>query len=408
MNSNDNSMRADKTSVEDQANHWYVRLHSDKCTEEDIEKCKIWLETSFAHRKAYKSVEDMCQSVGGFGRRPEIAAYREQALRFPCTEGASATSATKKSTPMAMPATGGKKQTGFSRWVPAAVAASLLMFLLVTRLQEYNTAGDSIYQTQIGEQKTVTLTDGSTVILDTQTRISKDFSKQARRIVLEQGQARFHVAKDANRPFMVIAGEGKITALGTDFVVKKDNGDVLVTLIEGEVAVQKEKFAPKVSDVKAPRLPDQSGGEKNARQNADSQLVHQSHGKGKKYKISEDLENPFKNELRMTAGQQVAINRVGISRTSDVNVKQITSWQEGKLVFEDDTLAQVLKDLNRYSKSKIVLGDESLASVRISGVFKTGDNIRIVQTLKAFFSMRVSSDRYGNLILEPITKTPPG
>ena len=70
-------------------------------------------------------------------------------------------------------------------------------------------------------------------------------------------------------------------------------------------------------------------------------------------------------------------------------------------MFEDNSLAEVLDDLNRYSQSKILIGEESLNAIRITGVFKTGDSAKVVETLKAYFSMRVTSDKQGNIVLLP-------
>ena len=97
---------------------------------------------------------------------------------------------------------------------------------------------DSGLVTKVGEQRTITLEDGTRVSLNTATRIRVDYDQAARRVWLVKGEALFEVAKRPQWPFIVTVGNREVVAVGTSFVVRRDGeGDMVVTLVEGKVAV---------------------------------------------------------------------------------------------------------------------------------------------------------------------------
>jgi transmembrane sensor len=391
--------------VDEEAFRWYLRLHADECTKEDVSNYERWLERDQAHRIAYGALERELQNIwqitGSFSNQPEINAMRKQALLRGSLLNEEANKQTVSGARIRGKTSSLTRENKLRRWIPMALAASLLCVVFIANQDKFNIINDGIYQTEIGELQTITLDDGSRVILDTQTKVTAQYSDQLRHITLNQGQARFSVVKDSSRPFIVDVGSGKVTALGTEFVIKKESGNILVTLIEGEVSVINEKLVPQVDP---PELQQVALNDREVK--ADIQSTPEYDETSTVFTTRADVKNPFNSEVKLLPGQQVAFNSTGMSQATDANLELVTSWQSGRLIFENHTLAEVLDNLNRYSKSQIMLGDDSLADIRITGVFKTGDNTRIVHTLKTYFSMRVSSDRYGNLILKPTTRTP--
>ncbi|TQV69870.1 DUF4974 domain-containing protein [Exilibacterium tricleocarpae] len=370
---------SDKAHIEERALYWFTLMRSDTRTNSDCEAYKTWLNANLAHRRAYRQLEEVWGVTGDFAGTPAVEEARLQARRFntrsvhqfpPRADTPVATAAPEPES--AGDGSGG----GRRRWLSAALAASLMFVFLGANITGDAPWEPGVYQTGLGEQKTVVLEDGSKLLLDTQTRVSLDFSPQQRRLVLEQGQARFDVAHDKQRPFVVTAGSGKITALGTVFVVRRvaresAADEVLVTLLEGKVAVAREQ---NVAAAPTPAQPDRA---------------------------PPPAQPPA--TVTLNAGQQVAYSTSsrGISAAATVDLEQATAWQAGRLVFEDHSLAEVLEDLNRYSQTRILLGDDSLEAIKITGVFKTGDNQKVVQTLTTYFDIRVTSDNRGNLILTP-------
>lgn len=334
-----------KELIEEQAQAWFVRLNSADVSAVEKAEHQIWLQADSMHRLAFQELQNLWDIVGSFAEAPEIVAARQQVLRN--------TAPVRAIEP--------KKKSIFSRpWPVLAMAASLLIMVITAiQLDDNNfwnsPAQGDIYQTQVGERKTIVLADSSVVLLDTNTRLVTDYSQQRRRITLEKGQARFDVAHDAQRPFSVEAGEGVVTALGTTFVVRKTANDVLVTLIEGVVEVARQK-----------------------------QLMTISHSPDQHVDIA----------------QQLVYSKKGISKADIVDIPQVTAWQRGRLVFDNHSLPEVIAELNRYSDKKIIIADRSLRSIRVTGVFNAGDNRSAIKALKTYFSMSLSTDSRGNFVLK--------
>ena len=195
----------------------------------------------------------------------------------------------------------------------------------------------SDYHTQTGEQKTLTLADGSTVYLDTGSTLSIDFSPQARRLVLHHGRALFVVAADAHRPFEVDAANGTVRALGTAFEVYKKPDQVAVTVLESEVQVASNRLA-----------------------------------------------------TRLVPGQRVHYGSdTGLSEVESVDRSHIAAWRRGKLVFNDRLLGEVIDEVNRYRKGAILILDQPLRASRVSGIFDIDNPEAVLQTLEDTLPIRM-------------------
>ena len=337
----------DETPVEQQAQEWFVRLNSNDVTATERAEFQSWLQADAMHCRAYEDLEALWEITGKFANSREITSARKQ-----IRDNLSVKNKTKRSV---------VHELFRSRWAQCAVAASLAIAILSgIPLGDDDIwlapAARDVYETVIGERQKVVLSDGSTIFLDTHTKLVADFSDDSRHISLEKGQARFNVAHDAQRPFTVNAGVGKITALGTAFIVKKTARDVLVTLIEGSVEVIQQ-----------------------------NQMTTISHAPAQPANI----------------GQQLAYSSKGISKADIIDIPQTTAWQEGRLVFDNHTLPEVISELNRYSKKKVVIGDRALRSMRITGVFNIDSKGSALAALQAYFALKVSTDQRGNLVLEP-------
>ena len=102
-------------------------------------------------------------------------------------------------------------------------------------------SGNRSLATDIGEQRTLTLPDGTRVQLNSNTRLLVKYDEQLRKVILKRGEAWFNVAKQAQRPFVVEAGGQEIVALGTAFVVRSRENVMSVTLLAGRVAVTESR-----------------------------------------------------------------------------------------------------------------------------------------------------------------------
>lgn len=212
--------------------------------------------------------------------------------------------------------------------------------------------GRSVYATGVGEQRLVQLADGSTVRLDTASRIRVRFDRGVRRIELTEGQGLFTVAHDSGRPFVVRAGDAQVTAVGTVFDVRRNAADVKVTLVSGVVDVVREGGA-------APS--------------------------------------------RMTAGQQARVTPARIS-TRSIDAATATSWTTGRLVFEDTPLETAVAEVNRYLEEPIVLEPGTDGKTPVSGVFRTGEREGFALAAAEGLGLRTRSRADGVLILSNPTK----
>jgi transmembrane sensor len=194
-----------------------------------------------------------------------------------------------------------------------------------------------VFSTAVGQQATVTLPDGSSLTLNTDTRVRTVANPDKRIVVLDRGQAFFRVAKDARHPFVVTAGGRTVTALGTAFEVRLDKGKFKVVLVEGRVRVESAPAAPEMSNA----IPKGAA--------------------------------PARIATDMSAGSQLVASDHADWRVRSVNVTQETSWLQGQLIFDDEALGDVVAELNRYSPRKMVFADQRLAQRRISGVYTPGD-----------------------------------
>jgi transmembrane sensor len=201
----------------------------------------------------------------------------------------------------------------------------------------------AVYMTAVGEQRTVVLPDQSRMTLNTSTRVRVEFDREVRVIDLEYGEATFSVTHDAERPFEVRAAQGTARALGTEFNVLSSESDVTVSVLSGKV------------EVIAPRRANRG-------------------------------ERP--QSAVLTHGEEITYNGAGVSQIQPADAARINAWRSGRIAFDDVDLQEALREFNRYGRTPIVLGDASLASVRVSGVFRIGETDALLSALNHAFEIQ--------------------
>lgn len=319
--------------VHEAAARWFLRLNGKRCTAEDRESFRAW-RSEPANAAAYAAVEAAWAWSGNAAEPAEVDSLPEQAR----------TRAPARALPLAAAA---------ACIVAAALVAGWLLGWPPSRAPDEAALADAarapaaaadVYGTGVGERSTVTFSDGSLVFLNTSTRLRAELSAGARHVVLLEGQALFEVAHDPERPFVVTAGEHRVTAIGTAFDVRLDQDRLQVTLIEGRVSVEN----PAARDGAA----------------------------------------PARTELE--PGQQLIDAAGGGVEIRTAPVKRMTSWREGRLIFENEPLSAAVEEMNRYSTTRIRLADPALGELRISGVFRTGQSRVFAEALAAYFPLDAS------------------
>jgi transmembrane sensor len=232
----------------------------------------------------------------------------------------------------------------------SAVAAVLIAAVYVG-VQWQSPDSTTVYMTAVGEQRTVVLPDQSRMTLNTDTRVRVEFERNVRIIQLEYGEATFSVTHNVDRPFEVHAANGMARALGTEFNVMSLANEVTVSVLSGKVQV----LAPATGV---------AGGK------PQSAVV--------------------------TKGEEVTYNSTGVSPIQHADAGRINAWRSGRVAFDNVDLQQALREFNRYGGTPIVLGDDSLASMRVSGVFRIGETDALLRALSTAFE--IEAERSGNEI----------
>lgn len=284
--------RAVSRRIEAEAAAWLARLHGD---EPDGARAALddWLAEDPAHAAAFDRASEVWAIL------PRAARQGEEARLRPAREG--------------------------RPWVRTAMAmAASLVIGLGALWWSLGSAGD--YVTRPGEQQVATLNDGSRIALNTDTRVDVRFDADRRHITLDRGEAMFEVAHDSERPFVVIAGDTRVRALGTVFIVRRSRDEVVVTLIKGEVAVTRE------------------GDEESAGGEA---------------------------PMLLRPGERLTEPLAGPTRIEPTSVEAATAWRRGQTIFNDTPLGAAVTELNRYGGPQVVIDDPRVAALPISGVFTT-------------------------------------
>jgi transmembrane sensor len=211
------------------------------------------------------------------------------------------------------------------------------------------------YATEVGEQRSITLADGSTIELNAHSKLRIRFSAGQRDVDLLEGQALFRVANDPARPFVVMSGGTQVRAVGTQFDVYRRKTGTTVTVLEGRVAVLPE------NTVEA--IPGHPAG-------VEKQLPIANRSKPDR-------------SLFVDAGEQVTVTATAAPRAMAANVTAAVAWTQRRLVFDDSTLSEVVEEFNRYNLRRIVVLDPALERFPISGAFSSSDPASLLRFLQA-------------------------
>lgn len=237
----------------------------------------------------------------------------------------------------------------------AFAAAAVLVFAVVLWPQ-LNTAGGapsaSAYATAIGEQRLVTLSDGSTILMNTDSQVSVDYTRDYRTVHLIRGEAHFDVSPQPHRPFRVFAGRGLVRAVGTAFSVYLKEDTVEVTVTKGQVEIDAIQSAAG-SAAPAP---------------------------AQKQKLAV-----------ISAGQSAIFDQV-VKSVEMVKLEEIPhklSWHEGLVKFAGAPLEEVVEEISRYTPVSIEILDPELKSLRIGGFFRVGETNKMFEALEASFGVSV-------------------
>ncbi|CAN7541631.1 FecR domain-containing protein [Phenylobacterium sp. LjRoot219] len=318
---------------------WHERVTADGAGEPIIAAFEAWKDAAPANASAYEAVLATLALAREAADAPAILALRHQAL-------ARATLSKPRANRRAAIAAGlAAVMVGGAGWLALQSDAARSLSPLP------RAAHQTLYSTGVGEQMTIRLSDGSTVRLNTASRLRNAYTAAERRLVLESGQAFFQVAKAPTRPFVVVAGDRAIVAHGTEFDVRLDERALQVALLEGKVSVGR----------------DQRGAHDEVRLQPDDVLT--------------------------ARGDSVSVQNAS-------RVDLLAAWRDGMLIFQDARLADAAAEMNRYSERKLVIADAAAGQLRVSGAFRIGETAALVDALKRSFPVVVADESGERIVVK--------
>jgi transmembrane sensor len=316
-------MREPADIIDSQASGWVSRLDRGLSTEEEA-TLSTWLAADSRH-------------CGAFARAQAIWRDLDRAQVFKIAEEL-----------RHAPSRAAREQNNRPRrWVAAAV-----LFVSMAGVAGWYSYPRNAVSTAAGEVRQWPLSDGSRVVLDARSRITIQFEPATRLVRLESGQALFEVAKDAARPFIVVAGPYHVRAVGTAFLVNIESASQAeVTVTKGTVQIWSESDA-------TPRS--------------------------------------------LSAGGHVALANGKIAPSEELTHEQLErliDWRSGVLNLTGKTLAQAVAELNRYNQLHVAVDDTNLASEPLIGQVSDSDPEAFAQAAASMLGAHVRRDG-DRLILE--------
>lgn len=193
------------------------------------------------------------------------------------------------------------------------------------------------YETDVGEQRHVSLADGTGLFLDTNTRLRVGFNASQRVAELEYGRVNLRVAQDAARPFIVNTEVAQIVAMPSNLDVRRDGRVISVLLIHGRA----------------------------------------------------DVMRPSTQAELLQDGDRMVIDANGLGRRDRPAMTPLLAWQTGQAIFENGLLSDAVAEMNRYSNLKLAVPESDVGRLRISGIYAVGDNVAFAKSVARLLPVKL-------------------
>jgi transmembrane sensor len=281
---------------------WLVRLQSEARSAADVAAFQAWTAADASHAVAFEAVSGTWDITGGIPRD----------MRGP-----------ERAHPVSR-----------RRALVAAGGAVVAVGAGITYLRE---AAAGSYRTEVGEQKHITLRDGSRVFLDTNSRVDVDFGRTSRSAELQYGRANFRLVADPWRPFIVSASSSRIVAAASALDIRRDGEQVSVLVIQGAAEIERSNFP-------ATKL--------------------------------------FGGERFLAVGNEEG-------QLDKPNLAPLLAWQTGQAIFENGRLSDAVAEMNRYSTTKLTIVGSDTGELRVSGIYAVGDNLSFANSVSRLLPIKI-------------------
>jgi transmembrane sensor len=333
-----------RADIDEEAAMWIWRMDSAEVAAADRQAYAAWLRQDPRHRRAAATLSTVWNALDGLAeaKREEKIATFAQTAKMPLLHHP-------------------------RRWWFAAAAALAAVAVGAIWLQQ---GGElQTVATAVGQQRNVTLADGSVVTLNTNTIVETDLRRHRREIYLRKGEAHFQVAHDRSRPFLVHAGDAVVRAVGTEFEVRvltDQHVDVVVN--EGSVEVQATALSTAAPSPSARARP------------AAAPTVRALNA----------------GERLSTASRDYAVTSITPQQMSSE-----LAWREGAIIFDGEPLSEAIAEIERYTDARIVVSDPEIARLRVGGRFRTGDMQEFFDALQTALPVSIRHTDAGLVFIDP-------
>jgi transmembrane sensor len=328
----------DSNRIEREAGDWIARLNADDVSDDDRARFASWRAAHPSHARVYEAMTAAWRAFSAAGTVVRAVSFGES---------------------MNQASRAGKTPL---RWLVAGMATAALLTGM-TFLYRMHSIPETAFQTGIGEHASISLLDGTRVELNSNTRVQVDYSKEARVVRLDRGEAFFRVVHEPSRPFWVYAGGSWVRDVGTAFNVYLRPDDVRVTVSQGTVEV-----GSAAASVDAAQI--------DVRKAAGSVLE---------------------------AGQQADLRdgATMIRPLPRAEIQRLLAWRSGKVSFVKQPLSEVVREMSRYTTLEITVNDQRLRQLPIGGTFDaTPQGVEtLIAMLEDGLRLRVRRER-GHVYIE--------
>ncbi|MBL8500277.1 MAG: FecR domain-containing protein [Nitrosomonas sp.] len=283
-----------ETSLAEEAASWFLRMHQSNNNDAEQKAFEAWLAQSSAHRAEYQLYTRLWDNLDYLEQKPR----KKFRVR----------------------------------------AASLLVLALIFSAMHWLSRIEDVIITAIGERERIVLADGTTIDINTGTKLRLAAYGFTRKVTIEHGEALFKIGAERFRAFEVHAGGGVIRDIGTLFNVARDHDKTTVAVLEGAVEIALDA------------------------QNKKVKTIHN--------------------------GQQLSYTQRELSDISRADIETVTAWRNNRLIFRDTLLSEAVRQINRYHARPITLGETRLNTLKVSGEFNSADRAGLIQSLKALFPLQ--------------------
>lgn len=349
---NMNNSENHPTKIEAQARDWVVKLAADDIDGQQLQAFQAWRTADPAHEQAFQAADRIWQGIASLehlrshARLPQaqpglLSLWRQRVSRY----------FHQLSNGLNSPIVAG-----------AGVAATLVLCIgvFMWRSTETNISHSVNLATVTTEVKEFVLDDGSKVTLGADSSAIVRYSGTERRIELTRGDALFDVTPNPKRPFIVMTGTTETRVLGTVFAVERRVAGIHVAVKSGKVRVGSPTLKTNINSFEAILLP----------------------------------------------GQGVAADLNGhVSDIESIDIDSVGAWKDGRLVYENTPLAEIIKGANRYHNAKIILADPAMAKYKLSISFKIDNIDQLIEDLTEALPLDANRDKPGTIILVPRPET---